>query len=185
MSSLIAKVLWPAMEKLEPGSLLGGILADKPGYHNTRDRLRQQGRRWDYSIRWPRDRRGPGDEAAAIDWTFPDAQAGHFGTIARYSKRLRDAGRVEDPRTYAMREFYGNTDRDREVEGWDFVRDKVAHSSDDTHLWHIHISVRRAYVNDRKAIDAIVSILSGESLTDWQRRWDARPRAATAARVLG
>ncbi|OJF12782.1 hypothetical protein BG844_18820 [Couchioplanes caeruleus subsp. caeruleus] len=170
------------MKKLEPDSKLGGILADKPGYHNTRNRLRAQGLRWDYSIRLPRDRKGPGDAAAAIDWTFPDAQAGRFTTIARYSKRLLDAGRVRDPRTYAMREFYGNVDADHDVEGWDFVRDKAA-TSDDSHLWHIHISVRRAYVNDREAIDAIVSILGGESLGDWQRRWGHGPRPVTRPRT--
>ncbi|MEV6599949.1 LysM domain-containing protein [Actinoplanes sp. NPDC051346] len=175
MATLIEKKLWRGLDQLEPASRLGGIYADKPGYHNTRDRLKAR-RLWrDYSIRLPRDRRGPGDEAAAIDWTFPDAQDGRYATIAKYSKRLLDAGRLRDPRTYAMREFYGNTDWDHSVEGWDFVRSRAA-SSDRSHLWHIHISVRRAFVNDERAIEAVLSILRAESLTTWQQRWGGRPR---------
>lgn len=168
--SLIATVLWPGMHALERKSKLGGILARKPGYHDTRKHHKQVGRTNDYSIRWPTDQKGPDDESGAIDWTFPDAQAGDYTTINKYSRRLLAAGRVNDPRTYAMREFYGNADNDRDVEGWDFVRDEAA-SSDSSHLWHIHISVRRAYVNSAKAIDAILSILKGEALSVWQKRW--------------
>jgi hypothetical protein len=65
-----------------------------------------------------------------------------------------------------MREFYGNTDSDREVEGWDYARGRSA-SSDDSHLWHIHISVHRKYVADKKAMRAILSILKGESTAQW------------------
>lgn len=172
--SLIATVLWPGMRALEPKSALGGILARKPGYHDTRKHHKQVGRTDDYSIRWDLDKQGPDDESAAIDWTFRDAQAGDYTTIKKYSARLLAAGRANDPRTYAMREFYGNADFDRDVEGWDFVRDQAA-SSDSSHLWHIHISIRRAYVTSAKAIDAILSILKGEALSAWQKRWGALP----------
>jgi peptidoglycan hydrolase-like protein with peptidoglycan-binding domain len=179
--SLIATVLWPGMHALEPKSKLGGILARKRGYHDTRKHHRQVGRTDDYSIRMPLDLKGPDDEAAAIDWTFPDAQAGDFKTIRIYSARLLAAGRANDPRTYAMREFFGNADGDRDVEGWDFVRDEAS-SSDSSHLWHIHISVRRAYVNDKQAIDAILSILRGEALLVWQKRWGIAPTPTVPAK---
>lgn len=172
--SLIATMLWPGMKSLEPKSELGGILAHKRGYHDTRRHHLEVGRTDDYSIRMPLDKQGPDNEAAAIDWTFRDAQAGDYKTIKIYSARLLEAGRKKDPRTYAMREFFGNADFDREVEGWDFVRDEASHS-DSSHLWHIHISVRRAYVNSKKAIDAILSILRGEALSVWQKRWGVLP----------
>lgn len=180
--SLIATVLWPGLQALEPKqSRLGGILARKRGYHDTRKHHIQVGRTDDYSIRLDLDKKGPDDESAAIDWTFRDAQAGDFTTISKYSKRLLAAGRVNDPRTYAMREFFGNADLDRDVEGWDYVRDEAS-SSDSSHLWHIHISIRRAYVNDRRAIDAILSILRGEALAVWQQRWGLLPTVPTPAK---
>ncbi|SDT74419.1 LysM peptidoglycan-binding domain-containing protein [Actinoplanes derwentensis] len=178
---LIATVLWPGLHALEPASKLGGILARKRGYHDSRGHHLQVGRTNDYSIRMPLDLKGPDDEAAAIDWTFPDAQAGDFTTIKKYSARLLAAGRANDPRTYAMREFFGNADLDRDVEGWDFVRDETS-SSDSSHLWHIHISIRRCYVNNRQAIDAILSILRGEALAVWQKRWGIAPTVPAPAK---
>lgn len=171
--SLITTELMPKVVKLEPKkSANGGTLARKPGYHNSRNHLIKTLKRpWDYSIRWPLDQKGSGDEEAAFDWTFWDAQQGNYETIAKYSKRLLNAGHTKDPRaTRYLREFYGNTDSDKVVEGWDFVRHAAA-SSDKSHLWHIHVSVRRKYVNDPKAMDAIYSLLSGETLADWVKRY--------------
>lgn len=177
--TLIHTVLWPGLHALEPTSQLGGIDANKPGYHNTRSRLRARGLWGDYSIRWPADLAGPSDASAGIDWTFPEAHMGGYGNIKKFSRRLLDAGRLKDPRTYALREFYGNADDDREVEGWDFVRKGPA-SSDPSHLWHIHISLRRKYVNDKKAIDAVLSILKGESYSEWFLRWNPKKAPALA-----
>lgn len=162
----IEDVLWPGMDALHPPGLLGGILARKPGYHNSRDRLPSS----DYSVaQFAIDREGPADEASAIDWTFPDAQRAEYGNIAKFSKRLLAAGKAKDPRTIYMREFFGNTDTDREVEGWDFAKDRAS-SSDSSHLWHIHISIHRKYINSVFAMRAILSILSGESLAAWNEK---------------
>jgi hypothetical protein len=164
--SSIHDVLWPGMEKLHPAGRLGGILARKRGYHNSRDHLPS----YDYSVaQFAVDREGPDTEAAAIDWTFPDAQAGDYRSIAKFSSRLLAAGRAGDPRTIFIREFFGNTDSDREVEGWDFSKNRAS-SSDTSHLWHIHISIHRKYVNSVKAMQAILSILSGESLAAWNEK---------------
>lgn len=166
--SAIHTVLWPGMYALEPGSRLGGIYAVKPGYHNKRDQLPAD----DYSVaQFPVDREGPGDEAAAIDWTFPDAQAGDYATIAKYSKRLLaagKAGRMGDPRTLYLREFFGNADLDTQVEGWDYAKARAS-SSDSSHLWHIHLSIHRKYVLDAPAMRAVLSILSGQLIDDWRR----------------
>src|SRR5262245_10802353 len=80
---------WEAFAALEPSVRLGGIYANKPGYHNTRAANSPS----NYSIRDPQDQLGPPDKAAAIDLTFPNAQAGDYSTIALYSRRLLESGR--------------------------------------------------------------------------------------------
>ncbi|MDP8971162.1 MAG: peptidoglycan-binding protein [Actinomycetota bacterium] len=170
--SLIETRFVPAVLALSEGSKNAGTLARKAGYHDTRKHHLQVGRRNDYSIRLTRDKRGPDDESGGMDWTFRSAQRGDYREIAKFSRRLLDAGRRNDPRTAALREFYGNADLDRQVEGWDFVFDVPA-SSDSSHLWHIHLSFRRDIVNSEKWIDAVLSILKDEPLGVWQTRWSA------------
>lgn len=155
--------LWYKLDELEPANMLGGIYADKPGYHNKRKNLPST----DYSVQLAEDKLGPDWAAAALDWTFPDAQAGDYRKIAKYSKRLLDSGRdLSDLRGNYLREFYGNSDLDTDVEGWDFHYLKVVRS-DDSHLWHIHISIKRKYLADFKAMRAILSILKGETYAQW------------------
>jgi peptidoglycan hydrolase-like protein with peptidoglycan-binding domain len=155
--------LWEGMHALEPDTMLGGIYADKSGYHNTRNANKAT----NYSVReWP-DKAGPGDKAAAIDWTFPEAHRGNYRRIALYSLRLLASGRdAHDPRLDSLREFYGNTDSDREVEGWDFRQDKAV-SSDRSHLWHVHISITRGRVADPAMTRAVLSVLKGETVAQW------------------
>jgi hypothetical protein len=155
--------LWEGMHALEPDTLLGGIYAKKRGYHNTRNANRAT----DYSVRDALDRAGPGDKASAIDWTFPEAHRGNYRRIALYSSRLLASGRdARDPRLDSLREFFGNTDADREVEGWDFRHDKAVRS-DSSHLWHIHISITRARVADPAMTRAVLSVLKGETVAQW------------------
>jgi hypothetical protein len=162
----IETTLWPGMHALEPSSQLGGIMARKPGYHNSRDHLPAS----DYSVReFAIDRVGPADLGSAIDWTFPEAQSESYGRIDRYSSRLLAAGRAVDPRTYGMREFFGQADSDSAVEGWDFSKNRTS-TSDKSHLWHIHISIHRKYINDTRAMRAVLSILSGQSLAAWNEQ---------------
>lgn len=157
---------WEEFKKIEPTVKLGGVYANKYGYHNYRSALSSK----DYSVQLPADKLGPSDKAAAIDLTFPDAQAGNFKTINKYSLRLLKSGYdMKDDRGNYLREFYGNTDTDRQVEGWDFQRLQEA-TSDDSHLWHIHLSFLRKYLNDRRAFDAVLSILKGESFATYKAR---------------
>lgn len=159
--------VWEGFLAVQPTVELGGIYAPKPGYHGTRNENSPS----NYSVaQYAIDQQGPGDKAAAIDLTFPDAQAEQYGTINKYSQRLLAAGlagRDADPRTVYMREFYGNIDTDSEVEGWDYARHGAA-SSDSSHLWHIHISIHRGYVTDPEMVRAVLSILSGETVDQWR-----------------
>lgn len=157
---------WENFDQFEPDVVLGGIYANKPGYHNTR---------WgnsssNYSVVLPPDKLGPGDKASAIDLTFNSAHSGNYAIIDKYSSRLLAAGQRNDIRAYGMREFFGQADSDSAVEGWDYYYDSNS-SSDPSHLWHIHISFHRRYLNDRKALDGILSILKGESIDAWVARW--------------
>ena len=151
--------LWQQLQALEPASQLGGIYANKPGYHNARENLPA----WDYSVMDnPPDWGGPGDKAAAIDWTFPNAQAGNYSTIAKYTQRLlASAQDLSDPRLDGWREFYGNADDDSYVEGWD-IRYGCAATSDSSHLWHIHLSENRDQTTSYDNKKALLSVLRGE-----------------------
>lgn len=167
--------LWEQLHALEPSTQLGGIYANKPGYHNTGNANEKH---WpnNYSIRDVQDRRGAHwrDRAAAIDWTFPEAQRGDYSRIAKYHARLMNAGRADDPRLNGWAEAYGQADSDREVEGWNFRHNRAV-SSDDSHLWHIHISESREMVDSRANKEALLSVLTGEPLSDWLARTQPAP----------
>jgi hypothetical protein len=169
MTNQIEATLWPGLHSMENKTRLGGIYAKKRGYHNKRKDLPKS----DYSVsEFKIDREGPDDEGSAIDWTFPEAQKEHqpdYRTIARYSRRLMAAGKAKDQRTVYIREFFGNTDSDTDVEGWDFSKHRTS-TSEKSHLWHIHISVHRKFIADKAAMIAILSILAGESYKDYQKR---------------
>jgi hypothetical protein len=156
--------LWQQLSILEPGSQLGGIYANKPGYHGTRN----QNSPSNYSVTDPPDQGGPGDKAGAIDWTFPEAQLGDYATIDRYTSRLlASAQDPDDPRLNGWREFYGQADADSYVEGWD-TRYGYAVTSDSSHLWHIHLSENRDQTTSLANKQALLSVLSGQTVADWR-----------------
>lgn len=165
----ITDAQWWLMEQLlalEPGTRNGGIYANKPGYHGTRADNR---RNWpgNYSIVDAEDQGGPDDKAAALDWTFPTAQAGDYRRIAVYCKRLMASSLdVNDPRLDGWREWYGQADSDADVEGWDSRYLQHA-TSDSSHLWHIHFSEDRDKVTSLANKQALLSVLRGE--TDQQQ----------------
>jgi hypothetical protein len=162
--------LWLQLRGLEPSSRLGGIYADKSGYHNTGN-ANEQGWPGNYSVRDAPDRRGPWwrTKASALDWTFPDAQRGDYRTISRYTSRLAASARnASDPRLDGvLREFFGQSDTDRQVEGWD-ERYEEAASSDSSHLWHIHFSFIRDRCGDFWAMWALLTVLMGWSVQQWR-----------------
>jgi hypothetical protein len=65
---------------------------------------------------------------------------------------------------------------DDEVEGWDFSKHRTS-TSTKSHLWHIHIRVHRKYIEDKVAMSAILSILTGESYKDYKKRTGNTPPA--------
>jgi hypothetical protein len=75
--------LWEDFHQWEPKSKLGGIYADKAGYHNYRNALPVS----DYSRRLSADMRGSGTKASAFDFTMPTAE------MKKYTTRLDDTHR--------------------------------------------------------------------------------------------
>lgn len=151
-----------ACVRLEPGSESGGIRPGNPnqgGYHNSRRRLLELGKGGDYSLRYVWDKRGNDTRARAFDWTFPDAQAGRYGTIRKYGNRVRTAYERNDPRLVGWREVLIRTDRG--IEGFDFVG-RYVRTPDDTHGWHGHFSIMNEFVDDTWPYTNMLSILSGE-----------------------
>lgn len=177
--------LWLRLRELEPKTQLGGILANKPGfhargqYHKDRGRDHGQGdRSTDYSIRDAVNRKGKWlTHSSALDWTFPDAQAGRFGTIDKYTSRLlKSAMDAKDPRLdMILFEFYGQADSDRDVEGYNEFREEHA-TSDDSHLWHIHLSFLRSECDDMWGMWALLTVLLGWSVDQWRTSLPAAPK---------
>lgn len=158
--------LWEQLHALEPSTELGGFYAFKSGYHSTRADNQNN---WpdDYSIQDDTDKRGPSDKGAAIDWTFPDAQAGNPQRIIKYTSRLLSSAKdANDPRLDNWREFYGTVDG-RNVLGWD-TRYGNQTSSDDSHLWHIHGSESREYVESLDNKKAFLSVVRGDTVAQWR-----------------
>ena len=159
--------LWLNLHQLEPQSELGGFYAFKAGYHSTRTDNKNN---WpdDYSISDPTDRKGPADKSAGLDWVFPDAQAGHYATIIKYTKRLMNSAKdLHDPRLNGLREFFGQADTDLGVEGWD-VRYQRPATASPSHLWHIHLSFDRDKVGSQVLMDGVFSVFKGNTVAQWK-----------------
>lgn len=170
----ITDALWWFKERcdeLEPelGEFLG-ILAWKPGFHST-GQYNLQNFPGNYSIRDSVNRTGPWwrDYSSAFDWGFLDAKARDYSTISKYSNRLRNSGRDPlDPRLdLSLFDFYGQTDNDVEVEGWNEYREENT-SSDPSHLWHIHFGFLRSKVGDFWGMWALYTVLIGWTVQQWQ-----------------
>ncbi len=177
--------LWCRLHELEPGTKLGGIVANKPGFHARGQYLKSKGRdhgqgdrSTDYSIRDAVNRRGNWlTHASALDWTFPDAQVGKYGAIDRYTSRLlRSALDHKDPRLdMILFEFYGQANTDSAVEGYNEHREAYA-SSDSSHLWHLHLSFLRSECDDFWGMWALLTVLMGWPVAQWRSALPAPPK---------
>ncbi len=76
-------------------------------------------------------------------------------TICKRLDRAVRAGQIEE-----VTEWYGNTDGDSRVDGYNNIRDAVA-TSDSSHLWHLHVSISRRHANDMGVMRRILAILTG------------------------
>jgi len=132
-----------------------GVGADRIGSKGDNNHLRgyHRSREWilnsafsaygadDYSIRQALDKAGDPRWLSAIDFQT----AGGVPELITVCRRLDAAVRAD--RLPQLREWYGNVDGDKVVDGWDNVADRAA-SSDTSHLWHLHMSFFRGRVND-------------------------------------
>jgi hypothetical protein len=75
----------------------------------------------------------------------------------RIDRAMRD-GLIEEVVAY-----YGNTDGDNRVDGWDNIRNALA-SSDSSHLWHVHLTFNRWAVAIWEVMQRLVAILLGRPL---------------------
>lgn len=160
--------------KAVPSAELSGIVGDpshKYGYHRCRNVLASD----DYSVQVDEDKAGDGDAAAALDMKY------NAEWMKKITKRLLDSAKDQnDPRLNYMREFFGTLNGST-VTGWDTYFGEPA-TSDDSHLWHVHISVLRKYCTSKKYMAHILSVIKGEDdmdlsdkvkVADWiNEKWD-------------
>lgn len=146
-------------EKLFKTAVLSGIVGDlahklRGGYHISR----QDQPKSNYSVTRPDDKpgNGPNDRAAAIDMTMSTAD------MKKCHIRLRESwkNRAKDPRWKYINAWNG-WDGVGSAGRYDVVTGNVSTASAD-HKWHIHLEIRRKYVNDMNAMRAILSLLKGE-----------------------
>lgn len=166
----MATVATPVMRKFAddwenvlPSAVLSGIVGDtthqeEGGYHISRE---DQPSKDDYSIQLAEDREGSSNAAAAVDMNHSPAEM-----ILVTNRLLASAEDAQDPRLNYTREFYGTTNG-KSVQGWDTYYGKSA-TSDNSHLWHVHISFLRKYVNDPVAMAAVLSVIKGQTVAQWQ-----------------
>lgn len=154
-------------EKVYNSAVLSGIVGDlahkaRGGYHISRQDQPSN----NYSVTRADDKLGPSDRAAAIDMTMNTAD------IKKCHIRLRDIwkNRANDPRMKYINAWNG-WDGQGSAGRYDVITGKVGTATAD-HKWHIHLEIRRRYVNDMDAMRAILSMLKGESLATYQGKSD-------------
>lgn len=104
--------------------------------------------------RTPGDRTGgDGNELAALDLTLPTDK---LITLCRRLDAALRSGQFE-----GVTEWYGNTDGDQRVDGFDNIANRVA-SSDPTHLWHVHITFDRGVLHNRAFFERLLDTLTGD-----------------------
>jgi hypothetical protein len=143
---------------------LGGIYADKKGYHNS---VIANMRNWpnNYSIKLPSDLVNKNrDKARAIDLTMSDSE------MINWTKNMKRAAENEhDTRLYGVKEFYGTLDginvfgmaKDSATGRWRVV------TSDKSHLWHGHTSIFTMFVDNWLVLAPILSVWKGETFKEW------------------
>lgn len=90
---------------------------------------------------------------AALDVT-PKSNADMLAISQRIDRATR-AGELEE-----VIAWYGNTNNDQRVDGWDNIRNAVA-SSDSSHLWHLHIGFDRRVLTDMNVMRRVLAVLTG------------------------
>lgn len=148
-------------EKVFASAVLSGIVGDlahkqRGGYHISREDQPKD----NYSVVRPDDKpgNGPSDRAAAIDMTMSTSD------IIKCHTRLRTLWKNNDPRMKYINAWNG-WDGEGDAGRYDVVTHTISTASSD-HKWHIHLEIRRKYVNDMAAMRAILSMLNGSPAVD-------------------
>jgi hypothetical protein len=151
-------------EKTYKTAVLSGVVGDlahklRGGYHISREDQPKT----NYSVIRPDDKpgNGPNDRAAAIDMTMSTADIIKCHTQLRTLWKNRD----NDPRFKYINAWNG-WDGQGDAGRYDVVKGTISFASSD-HKWHIHLEIRRKYVNDMNAMKAILSLLKGESIATY------------------
>lgn len=178
---------------LAPRTVIAGWYSHKPGYHDTVEHNDARDKALgtdDYSTRDAEDRRGPRNKTRASDWTFRDAQAGDFTDFAKYGDRLLAAYRANDPRLAGWREYLGRISTPVTVNGVstrrvgiDF-RHRYLRIPDSTHDWHGHFSEDTEQVESFWNKWALLTIMAGWSLVDWQKSIEEEEMTPEQAKQL-
>ncbi len=145
--------MFNTIKKGIPSAQMAGIIGDSAhtyGYHRGRNYVSSS----DYSVQTSPDKKGDGEAACALDISWSKASDQYA-----VSKRLLNA--KNDSRMNGCREFYGSTDG-YNVCGWDYYYN-YAVTSDDSHLWHIHLSILREYCNNDDVLQKIAQVIVGSS----------------------
>jgi hypothetical protein len=134
------------------------------GYHISR----QDNPAGNYSTIRADDRAGcgPSDAAAAVDMTYA-----RTADLAATHERLRVVwrNRATNPAAKYINAWCG-WDGQGSAGRYDMVSGKVSTATDD-HKWHIHLEIRRRYVEDMDAMRAILAALVGTTKED-DMSWD-------------
>src|SRR6185312_4747101 len=134
-----------------PSAIMAGIVGDSAhtyGYHRCRDVVSSD----DYSVQTPPDNKGDDEAACALDLSWSKESDQY--TV---SQRLLNA--KNDARMAPIREFYGSTDG-RNVCGYDYYYGYNC-TSDESHLWHIHLSILREFSNSTEALAKVADVITG------------------------
>lgn len=91
---------------------------------------------------------------AALDFT-PGSAEQMIAQCKRLMAAMK-AGQLDE-----VRELYGNVNGDQWVDGWDNLNDRAV-TSDDSHLWHWHLTFDRRHLTNRALMERIVSIVMGD-----------------------
>jgi hypothetical protein len=152
--------LFQEIQKAAPASWkvqLSGIIGDRShtyGYHRGRNYVSKS----DYSAVLSYDKGGDGNAACALDISLSAA-----GMRIVTQRLINAAESPTDGRPGALREFYGTVNgttvvgriHDGPDAKWRFS------SSDDSHLWHVHLSFFRSMVNDADKLAMVRDIILG------------------------
>lgn len=172
MAEYAPQTLRDLFDRIKLGSKqLSGIVGNKEhtyGYHRGRNYVGPA----DYSAVLRADKSGDGEAACALDVKLSAAD------MQLATNRLMVACRQGDSRVAVLREFFGTLDGQR-VTGWDrhdpAAPDDTFTTSDDSHLWHIHLSIYRGQVANA-AVLQLADVINGvprASTPQLRRAWPA------------